>query len=106
MAKLARLAEDDPSRQQEIQTQLEAAAMIATQLRDDGGLRAAPKPSDSGVMYVSGLTLSRRQAPPVVLAEGGRFRIRGRMQQPTGFQVGLGVGDVELLGPEEKGTSR
>lgn len=59
-----------------------------------GSLKAVAKSSDSGALYVCALTLARIQAAPVVLAEGSRFRILGRVAQPSALEIGLGVGTL------------
>ncbi len=69
----------------------------ASRLEDEGGLRAAPRrvrpDSEWDVRYMAVLDVSLEQAP-VVLAEGGSFRVRGRVKQPADLVIGLGLGEL------------
>ena len=56
-----------------------------------GSLHAVLSPGSDG-LYVIALTLSADRGARVVLTEGNRVRVRGRVQTPADVVVGLGVG--------------
>jgi ferric-dicitrate binding protein FerR (iron transport regulator) len=88
--KLGAVVEAGKLSRQDARSKFEA---FLSKSRDAGSLRAAPKAGKSDVVYVAALTLAKRQAARVVLAEGSQLRITGRVQQPADLELGLGAGE-------------
>jgi len=67
---------------------------IANLREDEGFFRAIPRRTgreDVRVLYVVSLNVPHRQGGPILLTEGGRFQIQGRVENPGEVTFGLGA---------------
>jgi hypothetical protein len=71
-------------------------ALVANVSEDEGSVQARPMRyrNRSGVSYLVTLSASRGLDGPVVLAEGGMFRVQGKLHSPTTVTFGFSTMDV------------
>jgi hypothetical protein len=71
-------------------------SLVANVSEDEGSVHAKPKRdrNRNAVSYLVTLCASRGLPGPVVLAEGGMFRVQGKVQSPTTITFGFSTLDV------------